>query len=168
MNVVRDANCFSELYTIDILNWQGHIRSGQGCLSVLLCCFSLRVRPAHVVQASCRLLKRPLLGTSTQQVRFRHFQGSGMWRAELTPIGEDAENAGIRPLEACIPLSIQGIQYKKRLLFRRPSWRKGVISYIRSLGERIIYLRYAIHLRAMISMEYGERGLYHIFTKRNI
>ena len=41
------------------LNWQGHIRSGQGCLSVLLCCFSLRVRPAHVVQAPCGAPKRP-------------------------------------------------------------------------------------------------------------
>ena len=46
------------------LNWQGHIRSGQGCLSVLLCCFSLRVRPVHVVQAPCRAPKRPLSDSS--------------------------------------------------------------------------------------------------------
>ena len=33
---------------------------------------------------------------------------------ERTPIDDDAENAEIRPLEACIPLSIQGknLQYK--------------------------------------------------------
>ncbi len=28
-------------------------------MSVLPCCFSLRVRPVHVVQAPCRVLKRP-------------------------------------------------------------------------------------------------------------
>ena len=47
------------------LNWQGHIRSGQSCLSVLLCCFSLRVRPVCVVQAPCRLRKLPLSDSST-------------------------------------------------------------------------------------------------------
>ena len=31
-----------------------------------------------------------------------------MRRTERTPIDDDAENAEIRPLEACIPLSIQG------------------------------------------------------------
>ena len=41
-----------DIYTLT-LNWQGRIRSGQGCLSVLLCCFSLRVRPVHVLQAPC-------------------------------------------------------------------------------------------------------------------
>ena len=37
-----------------------------------------------------------------------------MRRTERAPIDDDAENAGIRPLEACIPLSIQGknLQYK--------------------------------------------------------
>ena len=73
----------------------------------------------------------------------------------------------VRDANCFSELNTIDIQHKKRLLFRRPSWRKGVISYIRSLGERIIYLRYAIPLRAMISMKYGERGLYHIFTKRN-
>ena len=51
-----------KIYT---LNWQGHIRSGQGCFHVLLCCFSLRVRPVHVVQAPCRAPKRPLSDSST-------------------------------------------------------------------------------------------------------
>ena len=46
------------------LYWQGHIRSGQSCLSVLLCCFSLRVRPVHVLQAPCRARKRPLSDSS--------------------------------------------------------------------------------------------------------
>ena len=49
---------------ISTLNWQGHIRSGQGCLSVLLCCFLLRVRPVHVLQAPCRAPKRPLSDSS--------------------------------------------------------------------------------------------------------
>ena len=33
-------------------------------MSVLPCCFSLRVRRVHVVQAPCRVLKRPLPGSS--------------------------------------------------------------------------------------------------------
>ena len=47
------------------LYWQGHILSGQGCFRVLLCCFSLRVRPVHVLQAPCRAPKRPLSDSLT-------------------------------------------------------------------------------------------------------
>ena len=100
--------CKNALYFNCIaLNWQGHIRSGQGCLSVLLCCFSLRVRLVTRRSSALQATQTAAVWLfHLQQVWFRHFQGSGTGRTKRTPIDDDAENAEIRPLEACIPLSI--------------------------------------------------------------
>ena len=86
------------------LYWQGHILSGQGCFRVLLCCFSLRVRPVHVLQAPCRAPKRPLSDSLTSsRFDFGIFKEAEWGVLNVNPLNDDAEIAEIRPLRHVSP-----------------------------------------------------------------